>query len=70
MNSFKIFLAYKGALGVNDEQFHKTSRLAKSSGVITTAHCENVDLIAELQKKLLAEGRRWVTLTDSAARDL
>jgi dihydropyrimidinase len=57
VTSFKVFLAYKGALGVNDEQLYKTLALAKSLGVITTAHCENADLVAELQKKLLAEGK-------------
>jgi dihydropyrimidinase len=57
VSSFKVFLAYKGALGVNDEQLYKTLQLAKSLGVITTAHCENADLVAELQKKLLAEGK-------------
>ena len=35
----------------------RRSALAKSLGVITTAHCENADLVAELQKKLLAEGK-------------
>jgi len=55
--SFKIFLAYKGALGVTDEELYKVLRLAKELGVITTAHCENADLIAEMQKKLLAEGK-------------
>lgn len=57
LSSFKIFLAYKGALGVSDEELYKTLALAKSLGVITTAHCENADLIAALQKKLLAEGK-------------
>ena len=57
VSSFKVFLAYKGALGVSDEQLYKTLTLAKSLGVITTAHCENADLVAELQKKLLAEGK-------------
>lgn len=57
VSSFKVFLAYKGALGVNDEQLYKTLALAKSLGVITTAHCENADLVTELQKKLLAEGK-------------
>src|SRR5882724_11131541 len=55
--SFKIFLAYKGAFGVTDEELYKTLRLAKKLGVITTAHCENADLVLELQKKLLAEGK-------------
>ena len=57
VSSFKIFLAYKGALGVTDEELYKTLCLAKKLGVITTAHCENADLILELQKKLLAEGK-------------
>ncbi len=56
-SSFKVFLAYKGALGVTDEQLYQTLRLGKELGVITTAHCENADLIAALQKKLLSEGK-------------
>lgn len=56
-SSFKIFLAYKGAFGVTDEELYNTLRLAKKLGVITTAHCENPDLVLELQKKLLAEGK-------------
>ena len=55
--SFKVFLAYKGALGVTDEELYKTLTLAKQLGVITTAHCENADLVLELQRKLLAEGK-------------
>ena len=57
VSSFKIFLAYKGAFGVTDEELYQTLRLAKKSGVITTAHCENADLVLEMQKKLLAEGK-------------
>jgi dihydropyrimidinase len=57
LSSFKIFLAYKGAFGVTDEELYHTLRLAKQLGVITTAHCENADLVLELQKKLLAEGK-------------
>jgi dihydropyrimidinase len=57
VSSFKVFLAYKGALGVSDEELYKTLSLARELGVITTAHCENADLILELQSKLLAEGK-------------
>jgi dihydropyrimidinase len=57
LSSFKVFLAYKGAFGVTDEELYKTLQLAKKLGVITTAHCENADLVLELQKKLLAEGK-------------
>ena len=38
LSSFKVFLAYKGAFGVTDEELYKTLQLAKSLGVITTAH--------------------------------
>jgi dihydropyrimidinase len=57
VSSFKIFLAYKGAMGVTDDELFKALRLAKQLGVITTVHCENADLIQELQKQLLAEGK-------------
>ena len=57
LSSFKIFLAYKGAFGITDEELYKALRLAKKLGVITTAHCENADLVLELQKRLLAEGK-------------
>jgi len=55
--SFKIFLAYKGAFSLTDEELYHTMRLAKKLGVIVTAHCENADLVSELQKKLIAEGK-------------
>src|SRR4051812_31506191 len=55
--SFKVFLAYKGAFGVTDEELYHALTLAKKLGVIVTAHCENADLVAELQKKFLSEGK-------------
>lgn len=57
ITSFKVFLAYKGALGIDDAELYHTLRLARELGVITTAHCENADLVAELQKKLIREGK-------------
>ena len=36
---------------------YQTLELAKRLGVITTAHCENAELVARLQQKLLAEGK-------------
>lgn len=55
--SFKIFLAYKGAFGINDEELFSTLKLAKELGVIVTAHCENETLVARLQARLLREGK-------------
>jgi len=57
ISSFKIFLAYKGAFGITDEELYATLTLAKKLGVIVTAHCENADLVFELQKKLLSEAK-------------
>lgn len=57
ISSFKVFLAYKGALGVSDEELYETLRLAQELGVIVTAHCENETLIAKRQAALLAEGK-------------
>lgn len=55
--SFKVFLAYKDFFGLNDTELFKTLALAKELGVIVTAHCENETLVAELQERLLAEGK-------------
>jgi dihydropyrimidinase len=57
ITSFKVFLAYKGAFGIEDPELYHTLSLAKELGVIVTAHCENADLVSETQKKLLAEGK-------------
>jgi dihydropyrimidinase len=57
VSSFKIYLAYKGAFGLSDQELFRALRLARQLGVITTAHCENADLIVELQNQLLAEGK-------------
>src|SRR5450432_3089367 len=56
ISSFKIFLAYKGAFGIDDTELYRTLKLAKELGVIVTAHCENESLVFERQKELLAAG--------------
>src|SRR6267142_2495401 len=55
--SFKLFLAYKNFFGDDDAEMYQTLELAKRLGVIVTAHCENAELVARLQQKLLADGR-------------
>jgi dihydropyrimidinase len=57
ISSFKIFLAYKGAFGVDDTELYRTLALAKKLGVIVTAHCENETLVAERSAELLAAGK-------------
>ncbi|QED26734.1 dihydropyrimidinase [Microvenator marinus] len=57
MTSFKVFLAYKDFFGVYDEELYKTLKLAKELDVIVTAHCENAELVFQLQQQLLSEGK-------------
>ncbi|MFO1446546.1 MAG: dihydropyrimidinase [Opitutaceae bacterium] len=57
ISSFKVFLAYKGAFGVDDTELYRTLRLARELGVIVTAHCENETLVSERCRELLAEGK-------------
>jgi dihydropyrimidinase len=55
--SFKVFLAYKNFFGVEDRELYETLTLARKLGVITTAHCENAELVSRLQQSLLASGK-------------
>jgi dihydropyrimidinase len=57
ISSFKVFLAYKGAFGIQDQELYQTLALAAELGVVVTAHCENAELISETQKKLVTEGK-------------
>jgi dihydropyrimidinase len=57
VSSFKVFLAYKGALDLDDSGLYQTLKLAKELGVITTAHCENAEAISQTQARLLKEGK-------------
>ncbi len=56
LSSFKVFLAYKGAFGVDDDELFRVLTLAAELGVTVTAHCENADLVAALQQKLIDQG--------------
>ncbi|MHC4990073.1 MAG: amidohydrolase family protein, partial [Planctomycetota bacterium] len=55
--SFKVFLAYKGAFGIDDGELYRVLTLARELGVIVTAHCENETLVDERQRELLAAGK-------------
>jgi dihydropyrimidinase len=57
ISSFKIFLAYKGAFGIDDTELYRTLKLARELGVVVTAHCENETLVLERQKELIAAGK-------------
>jgi dihydropyrimidinase len=57
ISSYKIFLAYKGAFGIDDTELYRVLSLARELGVIVTAHCENETLVAERSRELLAAGK-------------
>ena len=56
VNSFKHFMAYKGALMVEDDEMFASFTRCKELGALPMVHAENGDIILELQKKYLAEG--------------
>jgi dihydropyrimidinase len=56
ISSFKVFLAYEGAFGINDDELYRTLKLASELGVVVTAHCENAIAVSRRQAELLAAG--------------
>ena len=56
VNTFKHFMAYKGALMVNDDEMFASFRRCAALGALPLVHAENGDVVAALQAKLLAEG--------------
>ncbi|MEM8742606.1 MAG: dihydropyrimidinase [Pseudomonadota bacterium] len=56
INSFKHFLAYKGALMVNDDELFASFKRLAELGATALVHAENGDVVAEMTAKLLAEG--------------
>src|SRR2546421_436958 len=66
ITSYKLFMAYKGALMVDDETLFKTMEVAAQTGALVMVHAENGDAIDVLVKKALAEGHtepHWHALT-------
>ena len=55
ITSFKHFMAYKGALMVNDDELFASFRRVGDLGGIALVHAENGDVVAELSARLLAE---------------
>jgi dihydropyrimidinase len=66
VTSYKLFMAYKGALMVDDETLFKTMEVAAETGALVMVHAENGDAIDVLVKKALAQGHtepHWHALT-------
>jgi dihydropyrimidinase len=56
ITSYKLFMAYKGALMVDDETLFKTMEVAAETGALVMVHAENGDAIDVLVKQALAAG--------------
>jgi len=56
ITSFKHFMAYKGALMVNDDEMFASFQRCAELGALPLVHAENGDVVAAMTAKLLAEG--------------
>lgn len=56
VNSFKVFMAYKGLFQLNDSELYEVFERCKELGAVAQVHAENGDLIAKNTKKLLDAG--------------
>src|SRR6516165_3920387 len=66
VTSYKLFMAYKGAIMVDDETLFRTMQVAAQTGALVMVHAENGDAIDVLVKQALAEGKtepRWHAAT-------
>lgn len=52
INSFKMFMAYKGLFMLRDDALYAVFSRCKEVGAIAQVHAENGDLIAEVRKYL------------------
>ncbi|MAA97287.1 MAG: dihydropyrimidinase [Stappia sp.] len=56
INTFKHFMAYKGALMVEDDEMFASFQRCAELGAMPLVHAENGDVVADLSARLLAEG--------------
>ncbi len=56
INTFKHFMAYKGALMVNDDEMFASFQRCAELGALPLVHAENGDVVAAMTAKLMAEG--------------
>ena len=56
VNSFKHFMAYKGAIMADDEILVNSFTTARELGAICTVHAENGELVFHLQRELINKG--------------
>lgn len=57
VTSYKLFMAYKGAVMVDDDTLFRTMQTAADTGALVMVHAENGDAIDILVKQAVAEGK-------------
>jgi len=58
VTSIKLFMAYRGALMVDDRTLVQTLDQASRAGILVMVHAENGDAADLMQQRLMAEGKR------------
>jgi dihydropyrimidinase len=56
ITSYKLFMAYKGVLQVDDETLFRAMQVAAASGALVMVHAENGDAIDVLVREALSQG--------------
>uniref|UniRef100_A0A8C1XRU1 Dihydropyrimidinase-related protein 1 n=1 Tax=Cyprinus carpio TaxID=7962 RepID=A0A8C1XRU1_CYPCA len=56
INSFQVYMAYKGLFQMPDSQLYEAFSFLKELGAVVLVHAENGDLIAQEQSKILGMG--------------
>ena len=57
VTSYKLFMAYKGAIMVDDETLFRAMQVAAETGALVMVHAENGDAIDIIVKAAVAEGK-------------
>ncbi len=57
ITSFKIYMAYKKSIGINDDILIKVLEKAKELDALVIAHCEHDEIIEHLRDKFIKEGK-------------
>ena len=58
ITSYKLFMAYKGAVMVDDDTLFRTMETAAETGALVMVHAENGDAIDVIVKRAVAEGKK------------
>ncbi len=55
--SFKVFMAYRGAIGIDDTEIIQALKSASHLDALIMVHAEHGEMVVELQNQFIAEGK-------------